>query len=462
MEMAIPRWRLRPAVNRQIGLSRYAKPGWIVIGMLMLAAVLGPRLLGAAYLNLASIEITHGYATRNAATPDTFFAATNFAGLLDALRFTDSALALNRRDAAVWRQTGRALFLSGRPSQAEAALRRAAEADPRDVIARIALAQLHEATGRYSQAAAAWRELQAPAQLVTLGDRLLDQERWRAAIDAYRAAIEVRPDYVDAYYPLGWALYEHSGDWAGALSAFLTARELAPNSPWPYVSIGDLYMARHQTEKAIPWYQQALEVAPREPGLDTKLAWAYVAYGDKMLETGHWNRAETAYHAALEVLPIYVDAYHGLARLAWQGRSNLPVSIAILKRAIALAPTDFRSYVLMGDVVADEDPARAVEWYRRAESLLREVPVATADTHAQLGLVYARLGRYEAAIAELRTAIQMNPQNAWYHIGLGDVYRGMQDVERARREYSLAVELDPFNSHARKQLASLSGILPPR
>lgn len=299
--MAIPSWRLRPAVSRQIGLSRYAKPGWTVIGMLILAAILGPLLLGAAYLNLTSIEIARGYVTRNATIPDTF-SATNLAGLPDALRFTDSALALNRRDAAVWRQTGRALFLSGRLSQAEAALRRAVEADPRDVMARIALAQLHEALGQYSQAAAEWRELRAPAQLVTLGDRLLEQAHWRAAIDAYRAAVEVRPDYVDAYYPLGWALYEHSGDWAGALSAFLTVRELAPNSPWPYVSIGDLYMARQQTEKAISWYQQALEVAPREPGLDTKLAWAYVAYGDQMLEAGQWSQAETAYHAALEVV----------------------------------------------------------------------------------------------------------------------------------------------------------------
>lgn len=277
--------------------------------------ILGPQLASPLYLNLASIEVMRGYvvagtAARNA--PSTL----NLVAVPNALSWLDTALALNGASSAPWRQKGRALLLSGQPGEAETAFERAIQANPGDIIAQDTLAELHLAKGQLDRAVAEWRELRAASRLVALGQDLAGQERWAAATEAYRAAIEAVPGYVDAYYPFGWALYHQSGDAAGALATFLTAHKLAPSSAWPYVNVGDLHVAQGRIDEAIPWYWQARAVAPREPGLDTKLAWAYTAYGDQMRAARQWTRAAAAYRTALKIVPAYAEAQRGLAALA--------------------------------------------------------------------------------------------------------------------------------------------------
>ncbi len=272
-------------------MKKLSQQAWVVSGVLVLAMFLGPSLVGAVYLNLASIEITRGYVGRSAVMRSAP-SAIGFGDLPRALRLAGSALELNHANSAAWRQMGRALPLSGRLLDAEVAFHRAAQTNPDDVIAGDALAELHVTLGRPDQALGEWRRLRAASRLVALGKSLSEQDRWTEAVDAYRGAIEVVPGYVDAYYPLGWALYQHFGDAPGALSTFLTARDVAPRSPWPYVNIGDLYMARGWTEEAIRWYTRAIEVAPREPGLDAKLTWAITIYRDEMLSAHSWTGAE--------------------------------------------------------------------------------------------------------------------------------------------------------------------------
>ncbi len=65
-----------------------------------------------------------------------------------------------------------------------------------------------------------------------------------------------------------------------------------------------------------------------------------------------------------------------------------------------------------------------------------------------LGLAYHDKGMYDVAIAELKRAIEINPNLAEAHYNLGNTYykKGMYDV--AIVEYKKAIEINPYNDSA--------------
>ncbi len=282
--------------------------------MLVAIMALGPRVRRALYLNRASIAVARGVALDGSAVVGMPLQANPAAGT-GALRLAQALLELDGDAATAWRQMGQAWLLAGDASQAEAALQQAIRADSQDLPARDALAALHAATGQIEQAVSEWRQLGSPARLVALGRRLVQEQRWPEAVAAYQAAIDASPGYADAYYGLGWARYRWEGDIAGALSAFLGAREVRPRSPWPYVSIGDLYWQEGRLDEAFPWYEEALEAAPREPSLNRKVAEAYTDRGTQLLQDGLREQAQAAFSRALELDPDNAQAQRQLSTL---------------------------------------------------------------------------------------------------------------------------------------------------
>lgn len=63
--------------------------------------------------------------------------------------------------------------------------------------------------------------------------------------------------------------------------------------------------------------------------------------------------------------------------------------------------------------------------------------------HANLGIVYFRLGKMPEATEALRTAIGINPGHAAYYNQLGIVYRQSGQLDKARESYLKALQTDP-------------------
>ncbi len=302
-----------PSVSRTTAEQRRITAVWLAAAMLVAIIALGPRARRALYLNRVSLAIARGYGQAGSPSVGEPLQADT-AVVNDAVRLARALLELDGDDAAAWRQLGRVLWLAGDASQAEAALQQAIRANPQDLHAGDALTALHAATGQIDLAVSEWRQWGYPARLATLGERLAQEHRWPEAVAAYEAAIESSPGYVEAYYGLGWARY-WMGNVSGAQAAFFTARDVDPHSPWPYVSVGDLYAAEGRLDEALPWYEGALEVAPREPGLRGKLAEVYANRGIQLLQAGLRGQAEAAFRRALEFDPGNAEAQQQLSTL---------------------------------------------------------------------------------------------------------------------------------------------------
>jgi tetratricopeptide (TPR) repeat protein len=83
---------------------------------------------------------------------------------------------------------------------------------------------------------------------------------------------------------------------------------------------------------------------------------------------------------------------------------------------------------------ADEAQAR--------EELVRLFP-ELSDAHNNLGVLYARQGDLEQALAEYQTALRLDPRRHEAHKNAGVLYAQQGDLEAAHRHYQQALELRP-------------------
>jgi tetratricopeptide (TPR) repeat protein len=95
----------------------------------------------------------------------------------------------------------------------------------------------------------------------TLGGYDFGQQEFSEAIEHYKKATEIAPDYSPAYNILGYS-YRQQGDYANAEQAFKKYIELIPNDPNPYDSYAELLLKMGKFEDSIAEYRKALSVDP--------------------------------------------------------------------------------------------------------------------------------------------------------------------------------------------------------
>ena len=92
-----------------------------------------------------------------------------------------------------------------------------------------------------------------------LGGYYFGQQDFAQAIDHYKKATEIAPDYSTAFNILGYA-YRQNEDYANAENAFKKYIELIPNDPNPYDSYAELLLKMGRFDEAITQYTKALAV----------------------------------------------------------------------------------------------------------------------------------------------------------------------------------------------------------
>jgi tetratricopeptide (TPR) repeat protein len=126
------------------------------------------------------------------------------------------------------------------------------------------------------------------------------------AIAAFRNAIELKPDYADAYYNLGVALSD-KGQYDEAIAANRKAIELKPDYTDAYYNLGIALFDKGQYDEAIAAYRKALELKP-------DYALAYNNLGNTLLEKGQYDEAIASLRKAIELKPDYALAHRNLGR----------------------------------------------------------------------------------------------------------------------------------------------------
>ncbi len=179
---------------------------------------------------------------------------------------------------------------------------------------------------------------------------------------------------------------------------------------------------------------------------------AELAYQDalRLLQSGRPSAAEPRLHAALDSYPAHRAARTTLAGLLINA-GRLPEATTVLAAGLALAPTYApfaKLYARLRIDQGESGDARAV--LERAAPAVQDDP----EYHALLAALYQRLGLYEQAAQTYRGALQAQPRNGVWWLGLGLALEGTGDRSNALQAYQRAQQSGTLDSEVLRYVES--------
>ena len=218
-----------------------------------------------------------------------------------------------------------------------------------------------------------------------------------AAERAYKKAIKISPDFVEAYNNLGNVLVDLK-KLREASQAYQKALNKLPNHPMLLNNLGNVYQLLGQNNKAIRWLEKAINEDP-------KYADAYSNLGNAFRDLGEYEKALGAYRNAI--------------------KSNSSSSEICTNLALTLMELDR---------------------YEEVESLLeRAIKIDPLNSEAHNGMADFHLycGRLEEAIALYQKVLELDSRHSGANMGLATAFREMGDWDSAIKYLQQAISLKP-------------------
>jgi tetratricopeptide (TPR) repeat protein len=197
------------------------------------------------------------------------------------------------------------------------------------------------------------------------GNTYYSQQEYEKAIESFNKAIELNPDYVEAYFCLGkiysqWRYYDEHHE--KTIESFNKAIELNPDYVEAYFCLGKAYYLKCEYDKAIESLNKAIELNPN--------------YEDAYLYLGDVYNLKDEYDKAIE----------------------------FFNKLIKLNPNHASSYDELGYIYHKKNEhAKAVKFFNKSIKLTNSI-----WAYLGLGKVYYDWGRYDMAIRVLKKAIKMD------------------------------------------------------
>ena len=130
-------------------------------------------------------------------------------------------------------------------------------------------------------------------------------QRYDAAIDSYKQAIKIKPDYAEAYLNMGIALKD-CGDLEKAMNQYKKALRIKPDYFEAYLGLGVTLKSMGNLDASIESYKKAIKIKP-------DYAEAYSNMGNALRDKGEIEAAIDSYKQAIKIKPDYADGHWNLS-----------------------------------------------------------------------------------------------------------------------------------------------------
>ncbi|MHC4166364.1 MAG: tetratricopeptide repeat protein [Planctomycetota bacterium] len=261
------------------------------------------------------------------------------------------------------------------------------------------------------------------------------------AIEYYRQALQIEPNYARAHCGLAIALELH-GNPADrsrldvASSHYSRALRIDPNYPEAHSGLGRTLAAQERLEEAIWHYRQAIRLEPdlvqahgglgialhmqgkldeaighyrRALEIDPDHAEAHSNLACALAEQGKLDEAISHYRRALRTRPNYAEVHHRLARtLVMAGQFD--DALKHYRRAARLKPdwpdplNGIAQILVIHPDAGVRDAVEAVSLAERAATLTEYKDASVLDT---LAAAYVAAGRFDRAVSTVQAAIEL-------------------------------------------------------
>ena len=159
---------------------------------------------------------------------------------------------------------------------------------------------------------------------------------------------------------------------------------------------------------------------------------------------------ETA-QKAVRNAPDDAEVWGQLGHVYLSHRWEVP-AIACYRRANTLAPDEFRWLYFLGRLTTRREPEAAVKYLNRALALND----AYAPLHLYLASALRILGKLDEARQHLENAKDLQPNNPFSELWLGEIAFAQRQVELAKTHLENALRLNPKQSEAHALMAQVA------
>jgi len=137
-----------------------------------------------------------------------------------------------------------------------------------------------------------------------------NQEQYKDAEIYFKKAIELKPDYAEAYANLG-ALYAKFKEYDKAIKLYQECIKIKPSYAGAYTNLGNALNKTARHEEAVYFHKTAISLDDKSANHFSNCASAYK-------NMGRFNKAKEYYERALRIEPSHVNAHFDLATVLLQ------------------------------------------------------------------------------------------------------------------------------------------------
>ena len=273
-----------------------------------------------------------------------------------------------------------------------------------------------------------------------LGYAYTGLQKRKEARGEYERAIQLDPKMPEAALNLGILLL--SEDPAAAVQPLQRAVELLPTQSRPRALLGTAYEKSGDATSAERAFEGALALDPKDTETSLQLAQLW-------MRAGRARDAEAKFRAALSAEPQSVAALSGLAASLEAQKS--PEAAEAYRDYLKVQPNDGAAqerlvHLLIANEKYDEALAELDKKEKGGTPSLESLKVR-AD-------ILIGEKKWSEAIAVLKQAVELTPDDARLRGGVGRTYLQQKDFANAEKELQAAIQLDPKNVSYWKDLAS--------
>jgi len=273
-----------------------------------------------------------------------------------------------------------------------------------------------------------------PQILLGLGELYINLGHFKKASDVYHQLIDLDPNEGFGYYGVGMAM-EALDDTTGAVENYSRALQLSPNLLEARDRLTQIHLARHEWNKALHIYSEAVKKDSTDIPSWLEIADIYQAKSDTTSALKTLNQIKHRF-------PKDWRAYLNTGRILLD-QQKFDLAYSEFKEVVELAPKTAWGWLFTGISLVHLDSLKQSQPY-----LKKALEIAPNDPlgNYYLGSVFSQLNQSGNAIPYLKTALKVRPNWISALGALANAYDNLKEYTIADSLFQTALRLEPENA----------------